>query len=157
MSTAETLQAWREEIGGELADCESSLAEAIKAVPVAERAAAAAAAAWQDLRNRIGAKLRKNEAVAGAVVMRLAEVEKREKDEAAGALIRAKQNVEILSERAALLRQALDQIDRAIAPAIDPVVALPARAATAPLPNGARSGLDDDVIEFPLRLAAAER
>ncbi len=119
MSTAETLQAWREEIGGELADCESSLAEAIKAVPVAERAAAAAAAAWQDLRNRIGAKLRKNEAVAGAVVMRLAEVEKREKDEAAGALIRAKQNVEILSERAALLRQALDQIDRAIAPAID--------------------------------------
>ncbi len=155
MTSAETLQAWRAEIGSELADCESSLAEAIKAVPVAADAAAAAAAAWQELRDRISAKLRKNEALAGAVVMRLAEVEKREKDEAAGALIRAKQNVEILSERAALLRQALDQIDRSIAPAIDPVVPLPARAATAPLQNGARSGLDDDVIEFPHRIPAA--
>jgi hypothetical protein len=155
MTIIETLQGWRSEIGSELAGCEAELAQAIKAVPVAERAAAAAAAAWQDLRNRIGAKLRKNEAVAGAVVMRLAEVEKREKDQAAGALIRARQNVEILSERAALLRQALDQLGRTLGPAIE-VVQLPARVSTAPLQQPERAGLDD-VIEFPHRLSAAER
>ena len=155
MTSAETLQAWRAEIGSELADCELSLADAIKTVPVAAAAAAAAAAAWQDLRDRIGAKLRKNEAMAGAVVMRLAEVEKREKDQAAGALIRARQNVEILSERAALLRQALDQLDRALAPAIE-LCSWPARVSTAPLQQPERAGLDD-VIEFPHRLSAAER
>ncbi|HMD64373.1 MAG TPA: hypothetical protein VKF83_10415 [Stellaceae bacterium] len=140
------LRQWRTDCATKLETGERELAAAQTAVADARAADAIAGERWREVNSRVTGALRignfinqgATAPIAGPVAGVLA-VEKRARDTAAGALTRAKREVESRQFRLADLRDALAQLDRALMPP-----AVPATAVVAPFEV-------DHIIEFPSR------
>jgi hypothetical protein len=143
------LAGWRAELTSEIGARAAELADARSAVLAAETAEAAATAEWRALRGRVLGLLHINEALAGALSSRLAAAEEA-RNSAAGAVSLSRGRLANIEARLVDLREAGAQLDRRAAPAgtadLDKVA--PRR--------GAASIAVDEVIEFPVRRAAAE-
>jgi hypothetical protein len=155
MTTIEaTRLAWRETIAREMVAIERQIEPANESARAAQAAADAAREEFRRLEASIAGNLRKNEPIADALRIRIA-MARQARDAVIGQWSRAKAEAANIAARARDLREAIEQIDRAVSPpapaTIEPDAGRPLhfpRRATGPAVE------ISDTIEFPTRPAA---